>query len=100
VGNPVSLDSGTIMQKPTYFSCVSTLSLFNGSLSRVYNTFLKIKRLEMDSKPPQTLAKPYKYLPSLKAEEVEKKKEKIRKRREISIRNTSVEVQEPKQKMS
>jgi hypothetical protein len=36
----------------------------------------------------------------LKAEEVEKKKEKIRKRREISIRNTSVEVQEPKQKIS
>jgi len=30
----------------------------------------------MDSKPPQTLAKPYKYLPSLKAEEVEKKKRK------------------------
>jgi hypothetical protein len=31
------------------------------SLSRVYNTSLKIKRLKMDSKPLTTLAKPYKY---------------------------------------
>jgi hypothetical protein len=50
----------------------------------------------MDSKPLKTLVKPYKYPLSLKAEE----KKKIKKGREISIRNTSVEVQEPKQKIS
>ena len=30
-------------------------------LSRVYNIYLKIKRLKMDSITPKTLAKPYKY---------------------------------------
>jgi hypothetical protein len=30
-------------------------------LSRVDNIYLKIKRLEMDSIPPKTLAKHYKY---------------------------------------
>jgi len=35
-----------------------------------------IKRLEMDSKPPKTLAKSYKYPPSLKAEEKKKNKKK------------------------
>jgi hypothetical protein len=51
------------MQKTIWFSCVHTQRLFNEFLSRVHNTPLKIKRLEMDSRPPKTLTKPYKYPP-------------------------------------
>jgi hypothetical protein len=51
----------------------------------------------MDSRPPKTLTKPYKYPPKdqeneWKKERRKEKKKKIRKMREISIRNTMVEV--------
>jgi hypothetical protein len=54
-------------------------------------------------KTSQTLAQPCKYLPSLEKKKKRqrtrrKRKEWIRKIREISIRNISVEVHEPKQK--
>jgi hypothetical protein len=35
--------------------------LLNRFLSKVYNTSIKIKKLEIDSRPPKTLANPYKY---------------------------------------
>jgi len=75
MGNPVDPDSATITQKLIYFSCVYTQNLLNGSLSRVYNTSLKIKRLKMDSKPLRTLAKPYKYGFREKGEKKRRKKE-------------------------
>ena len=60
----------------------------------------------MNSKPPKTLAKPYKYpqvqrkkIAKKRGEEKNKRKDK-KKKREISIRNTSVEVQETKQNIS
>jgi hypothetical protein len=56
----VSPDSAIIMQKPICFLCVYTQRLLKGFLSKVYNTFLKIKWSEMNSRPPKTLAKPYK----------------------------------------
>jgi hypothetical protein len=46
-------------------------------LSRAYNIYLKIKRLEMDSIPLKTLVKPYKY-PFKKRAIKEKKKERRR----------------------
>jgi len=75
------------MQKPIYFLCVYTQRLLNGFLSRVYNTFLKIKWSEMNSRPPKTLAKPYKSPIELKKRGEKKRKgiEKLRKIREISI---------------
>jgi hypothetical protein len=60
VGNSVSLDGAPIMQKLIWFSCVHTQKPLNGFLLRVYNTSLKTMRLEMDSRPPKILAKPYK----------------------------------------
>jgi hypothetical protein len=66
----------------------------------VYNTSLKIRRSEMDSKPLKTLAKPYKYhLRLMEQKEREKKKKKIKKK-EISIKNISAKVQKSKQKSS
>jgi hypothetical protein len=51
----------------------------------VYNTSLKIRRSEMDSKPLKTLAKPYKYhLRLMEQKEREKKKKKIKKKRNIN----------------
>jgi hypothetical protein len=60
VDKSVSPDNAIIMQKPICFLCVYTQRLLKGFLSRVYNTFLKIKWSEMNSRPPKTLAKPYK----------------------------------------
>ena len=57
--NSVSPDSATIMEKLIWFLCVHTQRLLNGFLLRVYNTSLKIKRSEMNLKPPKTLAKPF-----------------------------------------
>ena len=61
MGNSVSPDSAIIIQKLTYNLYVLTQSLFNGSLSGVYNTSLNNKMLEIDLKPPKTLEKTYKY---------------------------------------
>jgi hypothetical protein len=61
VGNPGSPDNAIIIQKLTYFLYVHTQSLFNKSLSRVYNTSLNNKMLEMNLKPPKTLETTYKY---------------------------------------
>jgi hypothetical protein len=89
----VSPDSAIIMQKPICFLCVYTQRLLKGFLSKVYNTFLKIKWSEMNSRPPKTLAKPYKSPLEFKKkkdkERGEKKRkgiEKLRKIREISIK--------------
>jgi len=78
VGNLVSPDSATIMQNTIWFPCVHTQRLLNKFLSRVYNTSLKIKKSEMDSRPPQTLVKPYKYPSQDQEKRVGKKKRKKR----------------------
>jgi hypothetical protein len=49
-------------------------------------------------KPPKTLAKPYKIEISIRKGDGKERREE--KRKKISKRNTSVEVQEPKQKIS
>jgi hypothetical protein len=41
--------------------------------SRVYNISFKIKMSKMESRPPKTLAKPYKYPPQDQKEEIKKK---------------------------
>jgi hypothetical protein len=41
------------MQKTIWFSCVHIQKFLNGSLSRVHNTPLKIKRSNIDSRPPK-----------------------------------------------
>jgi hypothetical protein len=51
VDNSISPNNAIIIQKPTYFFCVHTQNFLNEFLSKVYNSSLKIKRLEMDSKP-------------------------------------------------
>jgi len=51
LNNLVSHDWNTIVQEQTFFSCIHTQRLLNGFLSRVYNIYLKIKRLEMNSRP-------------------------------------------------
>jgi hypothetical protein len=104
VGNSVSFDSATIMQKMIWFSCVHTQRLLNGFLSRICNTSLKIKRSEIDSRPPKIVVKPYKYPFKIKIRGSKKKgkekRKKIGKKREISIRNIKIEVQKSKQKFS
>jgi len=64
------------MQKHICFSCVHIQKLLNGFLSRVYNTSLKIKRSEMDSRPSKTLANTYKYPFKIKKWKLKKKKKK------------------------
>jgi hypothetical protein len=57
ISDLVSPDSATIMpkKKTIWFSCVHKQRILNESLSRVYNTPLKIKRSYMDSRPPKIL---------------------------------------------
>jgi len=54
-------------------------------LSRVYDIYLKIKMSEMDSKPPKTLAKLYKYPFKKRAKKRERNREE--KSRKIFIKN-------------
>jgi len=98
VGNSVNSNSASFMQKPTFFSCVHTQSLLNRFLLRIYNISFKIKSSQVNLKPPKTLAKPYKIEISIRKGDGKERREE--KRKKISIRNTSVEVQEPKQKIS
>jgi len=67
------------MQKMILFSCVHTQRLLNEFISRALNLSFKIKRSQMNSKPPKNLTKPYKYPPSLEKEKkVERGQEKMK----------------------
>lgn len=68
-----------------------------GSYQRVYNTSLKTKRSKMDSRPPKTLEKPYKY-PFQDQEKGQKKSRGNRKK--ILTRKLSVKVWEVNTKFS
>jgi len=87
VGNSVGYNWNTIVQESNFFSRVHTQRLLNEFffLSRVYDIYLKIKMSEMDSKPPKTLAKPYKYPFKKRAEKRERNREE--KSRKIFIKN-------------
>jgi hypothetical protein len=50
-------DSEITMQKPIFFLSAHTQRFLSELLSRIYNSSLKIKRSETDSKPFKTLAK-------------------------------------------
>jgi hypothetical protein len=55
VGNLVSHDWNIIVQKLILFWCVHTQRYLYEFLSRVDKIYLKIKRLEMDSRTPKIL---------------------------------------------
>jgi hypothetical protein len=63
------------MKELTFFLCVHIQRLLTRFLSRVYNIYLKIKRSEMDSKPPKSITKPYKYSLMKRSKQRERKKE-------------------------
>jgi hypothetical protein len=63
------------MKEPTFFLCVHIQRLLTRFLSRVYNIYLKIKRSEMDSKPPKSITKSYKYSLMKRSKQRERKKE-------------------------
>jgi len=67
------------MKEPTFFLCVHIQRLLTRFLSRVYNIYLKIKRSEMDSKPPKSITKPYKYSLMKRSKQRERKKEEKKK---------------------
>lgn len=69
-----------------------------GSYQRVYNTSLNTKRSEMDSRPPKTLEKTYKY--PFQDQEKGRKNVKRGKRKKILTRKLSVKVWEANTKFS
>ena len=100
MGNSVSPDNTTILQKMIWFLCVYIQKLLNGSLLRVHNTLLKIKRSKWIQDFPNT----YKYpsssmLKGCNRKKGKEKKKRIRKDKEkkvIIARNTRLEVQKKK----